>query len=126
MQNIWFQSLGQEDSLEEEMATPVLLPWKSHGQRSLVGYSSWGCRELDTTWRLNSNNKPASWAPCVNARWLRGLGSSHGALQSHPLPKAEAAGIKVIVPALTGHPNLRFLAQQFLHFLTDGQLSSGW
>jgi len=22
---------------------------KSHGQRSLAGYSSWGCKELDTT-----------------------------------------------------------------------------
>ena len=29
--------------------TPVLLPGESHGQRSLEGYSSWGCRELDTT-----------------------------------------------------------------------------
>ena len=25
-------------------STPVLLPGKSHGQRSLVGYSPWGCR----------------------------------------------------------------------------------
>ena len=29
--------------------TPVFLPGKSHGQRSLVGYSSWGLKELDTT-----------------------------------------------------------------------------
>ena len=29
--------------------TPVLLPGKSHGWRSLVGYSSWGHKELDTT-----------------------------------------------------------------------------
>ena len=29
--------------------TPVLLPGKSHGQRSLVGYSPCGCKELDTT-----------------------------------------------------------------------------
>ena len=28
--------------------TPAFLPGKSHGQRSLVGYSSWGCQELDT------------------------------------------------------------------------------
>ena len=32
--------------------TPVLLPGKSHGQRSLVGCSSWGCEESDTTGRL--------------------------------------------------------------------------
>ena len=29
--------------------TPVILPGESHGQRNLVGYSSWGCRESDTT-----------------------------------------------------------------------------
>ena len=29
--------------------TPVFLPGESHGQRSLVGYSPWGCRESDTT-----------------------------------------------------------------------------
>ena len=35
------------------MAThSIFLPGKSHGQRSLVGYSSWGSKELDTTERL--------------------------------------------------------------------------
>ena len=29
--------------------TPVFLPGKPHGQRSLVGYSPWGCKELDMT-----------------------------------------------------------------------------
>ena len=29
--------------------TPVFLPGESHGQRSLVGYSPEGCKELDTT-----------------------------------------------------------------------------
>ena len=33
--------------------TPVLLPGKSHGQRSLVGCSPWGHEELDTTERLH-------------------------------------------------------------------------
>ena len=32
--------------------TPVFLPRKSHGQRSLVGYSPWGCKEPDVTERL--------------------------------------------------------------------------
>ena len=32
--------------------TPVLLPGKSHGRRSLVGCSPWGLEELDTTERL--------------------------------------------------------------------------
>ena len=29
--------------------TPVFLPGESHGQRSLVGHSSWGCKELEMT-----------------------------------------------------------------------------
>ena len=33
--------------------TPVFLPGKSHGQRSLVGCSPWGCKELDMTERLH-------------------------------------------------------------------------
>ena len=34
--------------------TPVFLPGKSHGQRSLVGYGPWGHKELDTTEQLNN------------------------------------------------------------------------
>ena len=34
-------------------STPGLLPGKSHGQRSLVGYSPRGCKESDTTERLH-------------------------------------------------------------------------
>ena len=38
--------------LEEEkwQPTPVLLPGKSHGQRSLAVYSPWGRKESDVTW----------------------------------------------------------------------------
>ena len=36
-------------SLKKEMPTPVLLPEKFHGQRNLVGYSSRGRKESDTT-----------------------------------------------------------------------------
>ena len=32
--------------------TPILLPGKSHGQRSLVGCSPWGREQSDTTERL--------------------------------------------------------------------------
>ena len=33
----------------EWQATSVFLPWESHGQRSLVGYSPWGHTQSDTT-----------------------------------------------------------------------------
>ena len=32
--------------------TPLFLPGESHGQRGLVGYSLWGCKESDTTKQL--------------------------------------------------------------------------
>ena len=34
-------------------STPVFLPGKSRGQRSLIGYSPWGRKELDMTERLH-------------------------------------------------------------------------
>ena len=43
------------------MATPVFLPGKSHGQRSLSGYSPWGLTELDTTeatWHARTHLSP--------------------------------------------------------------------
>ena len=33
----------------ERQPTPVFLPGESHGQRRLVVYSPWGCKESDTT-----------------------------------------------------------------------------
>ena len=54
MQETQVQSLGWRDPLGKEMATPtpVFLPGESHRQRSLVGYSQWGGKELDTTEQL--------------------------------------------------------------------------
>ena len=36
----------------EWLPMPVFLPGEFHGQRSLAGYSPWGCKELDTTEQL--------------------------------------------------------------------------
>ena len=47
------RSPGQEDPMEEGMATHSnILAWKSHGQRSLAGYSL-GPQESDTTEQLS-------------------------------------------------------------------------
>ena len=49
-QELQVQSLDREDPLKKGIATtPVFLPEKSHGQRSLVGYSLMGCKESDMT-----------------------------------------------------------------------------
>ena len=39
----------------EWQPTPVFLPGEFHGQRSLVGYSPWGCKESDTTELLSTH-----------------------------------------------------------------------
>ena len=61
MQETWVQSLGWEDALEEDTATHCsILAWRIHGQRSLVGYSPWGCKESDTT-KVTSHAGTHSW-----------------------------------------------------------------
>ena len=43
------RSLGGEDSLKEDMTTHAsILAWRISWQRSLAGYSSWGCKDLNT------------------------------------------------------------------------------
>ena len=73
--------------------TPVLLPGKSHGRRSLVGCSPWGCEESDTTERLHfhfslscigeGNGKPLQCSCLENPRnggaWWAAI---YGAAQS--------------------------------------------
>ena len=61
--------------------TPVILPGKSHGQRSLMGCSPQGCKELDTTERLHfhfslscigeGNGKPLQCSCLENPRYGR-------------------------------------------------------
>ena len=50
MWETWVRSLDQEDPLEEGMAThSSILAWRIRGQRSLAGYSPWGCKESEMT-----------------------------------------------------------------------------
>ena len=47
------RSLGWEIPWQRAwQPTPVFLPGESYGQRSLAGYSQWGCKELDLTEQL--------------------------------------------------------------------------
>ena len=54
-QETWVQSMVWEDRpcWRKWQPTSVLLPEKSHGQRSLVGYSPWGRKESD----MNKHNQ---------------------------------------------------------------------
>ena len=44
---------GVAKNWTEQLPTPVIWPGESHGQRSLAGYSPWGCKESDMTERLS-------------------------------------------------------------------------
>ena len=46
MQEAW---VGKIPWRRKWQPTPVFLPGESHGQRTLVGYSPWGLKGLDTT-----------------------------------------------------------------------------
>ena len=41
--NLWVRKIPQRKKWQ---AIPVFLPGKYHGQRSLEGYSAWGCRRV--------------------------------------------------------------------------------
>ena len=62
--------------------TPVLLPGKSHGERSLVGCSPLGHEELDTTERLHfhSLEKEMATHSSVLAWRIPGMGEPGGLL----------------------------------------------
>ena len=50
MQEMQVWSLGQEDSLEKELAThSIILAWESHGQRSRRALVHCVTKETDTT-----------------------------------------------------------------------------
>ena len=60
-QETQIQFLGQEDPLEEEIATHSgILACESHGQGSLAGYGPWGHKQSDMTERLDMSTN-TSW-----------------------------------------------------------------
>ena len=61
----WGRSSGERTW----QGTRVLLPGKSHGWRSVVAYSPWGRKELDTTERLHLTSLP----PATPTRMLFGF-----------------------------------------------------
>ena len=84
-------SLGKIPWRRRWQSTSVLLPGKSHGQRSLVGYSPWGRKESDTTeplhlraWGLFKGRdgetraslvaQPVKNPPAMQETWVPSLG----------------------------------------------------
>ena len=75
--------LGRSPGGGKLQSTPVCLPEKSHGQRSLAGYSPQGCKESHMTedqsththnyqtsiWAQHSGQRPASLLSCQQQLW---------------------------------------------------------
>ena len=70
MQEMQVWSLGQEDSLEKEMAThSSVVPGRFHGHRSRAGYNPWDCKtpvqdlvpKQQPQW-TSCSRKAVSWA----------------------------------------------------------------
>ena len=55
----------------EWQPTPALLPGKSHGQRSLAGYSSWGGKELDGTEGLTLSLSLSHSSRQASYQWIK-------------------------------------------------------
>ena len=92
--------------------TPILLPGKSHGRRSLVGGSPWGREESDTTERLHfhfslscigeGNGNPLQCSCLENPRdggaWWAAI---YGVAQSRTRLKRLSGGSSSIYPMYT-------------------------
>ena len=58
--------------------TPVFFPGESHGRRSLVGCSPWGCTESDTTEATQQQLSNHVICCCLVAKWCLTLLQFHG------------------------------------------------
>ena len=79
--------LGREDPLQKEMQpAPVFLPGKSHGQRSLAGYSPWGHeragQDLVTKQHILLSFFPPFFSPTKLYLFLNSKDSTHSFLWS--------------------------------------------
>ena len=112
--------------------TPVLLPGKSHGWRSLLGCSPWGLEESDTTERLHfhfslscigeGNGNPLQCSCLENTRdggawraavygvaqsWtrLKGLSSSSSSIQVHVQQRGAIQYLQAGTIVILTHPS---------------------
>ena len=113
----------------QRQPTPVLLPGKSHGQRSLIGCRPWGREESDTTERLyfhfslscigEGNGNPLQCSCLENPRdrgaWWPAV---YGVAQSRTRLKRLSSSSKLHVPEFIKGERLSF---SFTKVLSEGK-----
>ena len=87
----------------------VFLPGESHGQRSLEGYSPWGCKELDTTEQLTF---------IMRSKYLLARG-----LQESLKPTSEQRGRGCALWGTQPAESLRALPSRVWPWVASGRLS---
>ena len=66
----WFDPrVGKIPRSRKWQPAPVFLPGKSHGQRSLAGYSPWGRKELDRTQRMHAHMRMRTHTHTHTSGW---------------------------------------------------------
>ena len=118
--------------------TPVLLPGKSHGWRSLVGCSPWGCEELDTTEQLHfhfslscigeGNGNPLQGSCLENPRdWGAWWAAVCGVAQSRTrLKRLSSSSSSRIKTARRKTNNLRYADDITLMAESEEELNKKW
>ena len=69
---LWFYSWVEKIPWRKKWQPPLIfLPGKFHGQRRLVGYGSWGCKESDMTEHTctDADKETLYLIPCVLLSW---------------------------------------------------------
>ena len=91
--------------------TPVFLPGESHGQRRLVGYSPWGCKESDMTEDLARTHALYPTNLCKTRNAALKTKSTYPLKQSHsPVQKQEELGCSLSdTKGLNAHATTWFL-----------------
>ena len=94
--------------------TPIFLPGEFHGQRSLAGYSPWGCRTLDTIERLSLTEGLRGSVHLAEASLIRIRLSTRYEQDIVSCPGNKLINKTDIIPGLTDHLVYSFSAQCIL------------
>ena len=95
--------------------TPIFLPGEFHGQRSLAGYSPWGCKTLDTTERLSLTEGLRGSVHFAEASLIRIRLSTLYEQDIISCPGNKLINKTDIIPGLTDHLVYTFSAQCIIH-----------
>ena len=79
--------------------TPVFLPGEPQGQRSLVGYSPWGRKELDTTEQLSTHASYSNLEDQAEEGWEKEFTSRiKGLFGANPIHDEYARKLSICFP----------------------------